>query len=68
VKGQGRIRFTLLHTYIDGSTGVAEWEVSFDDVAQRQRKRMREIAILQFIDGKITSLREYWASEIIGEL
>jgi ketosteroid isomerase-like protein len=68
VKGQGRISFTLLHTYIDGSTGIAEWEVSFDDVVQRQRKRMREIAILEFIDGKITSLREYWASEIMGEL
>ena len=68
VKGQGRISFTLLHTYIDGSTGIAEWEVSFDDVVQRQRKHMREIAILEFIDGKITSLREYWASEIMGEL
>jgi ketosteroid isomerase-like protein len=68
VKGQGRIGFTLLHTYLDGSTGIAEWEVSFDDVVQRQRKHMREIAILEFIDGKITSLREYWASEIMGEL
>jgi ketosteroid isomerase-like protein len=29
---------------------------------------MKEIAILEFVDGKITSLREYWASEIVGEL
>jgi ketosteroid isomerase-like protein len=68
VKGQGRISFTLLQTYLDGSTAIAEWEVSFDDLVQRQRKHMREIAILEFIDGKIASLREYWASEIMGEL
>jgi hypothetical protein len=41
--------------------------VSFD-VVQRQRKYMREIAILEFIDGKMTSLREYWAFEPVGEL
>jgi ketosteroid isomerase-like protein len=68
VRGQARIRFTLLQTYIDGSTGIAEWEVSFDDVVERQRKHMREIAILEFVNGKIASLREYWASELIAEL
>jgi ketosteroid isomerase-like protein len=68
VQGQGRIRFTLLQTYIAGATGIAEWEVAFDDVAQRQRKHMKEIAVLDFVDGKIASLREYWASEVIGEL
>jgi ketosteroid isomerase-like protein len=68
VKGQGRISFTLLKTYIDGSTGIAEWEVSFDDLVQRKRKHMKEIAILEFVDGKIASLREYWASEVMGEL
>jgi ketosteroid isomerase-like protein len=68
VKGQGRISFTLLKTYIDGSTGIAEWEVSFDDLVQRKRKHMKEIAILEFVDGKIASLREYWASEVMGKL
>jgi ketosteroid isomerase-like protein len=68
VKGQGRISFTLLNTKIDGSTGIAEWEVSFDDVVQRKRKHMKEIAILEFVDGKIASLREYWASEVTGAL
>jgi ketosteroid isomerase-like protein len=68
VKGQGRISFTLLKTYIDGSTGIAEWEVHFDDLVQRQRKHMKEIAILEFVDGKIASQREYWASEVIGEV
>jgi ketosteroid isomerase-like protein len=68
VKGQGRISFTLLNTYIEGATGIAEWEVYFDDVVQRRRKHMKEVAILEFADGKIASLREYWASEVIGEL
>ena len=68
VKGQGRISFTLLNTKIDGSTGIAEWEVSFDDVVQRKRKHMKEIAILEFVEGKIASLREYWASEVTGAL
>jgi len=65
---QGRIHFTLLQTYIAGATGIAEWEVSFDDVVQCQRKHMKEIAVLEFVDGKIASLREYWASEVTGEL
>lgn len=68
VTGQGRISFTLLHTYIDGTTGIAEWEVAFDDCVQRKRKHMKEIAILEFVDGKIASLREYSASEVIDEL
>jgi ketosteroid isomerase-like protein len=68
VERQGRISFTLLTTKIDGSTGIAEWEVSFDDVVQRKRKHMKEIAILEFVDGKIASLREYWASEVTGAL
>jgi ketosteroid isomerase-like protein len=67
VQGQGHIHFTLLQTYIDGTTGIAEWEVSFDDVVQHQRKHMKEIAALEFVEGKIASLREYWASELIGE-
>jgi ketosteroid isomerase-like protein len=68
VQGQQRIHFTLLQTYIAGATGIAEWEVFFDDVVQHQRKHMKEIAVLDFVDGKIASLREYWASEVIGEL
>jgi ketosteroid isomerase-like protein len=68
VKGQGRISFTLLNTYLDGTTGIAEWEVSFDDCVQRKRKHMKEIAIMEFVDRKIASLREYWASEVIHEL
>jgi ketosteroid isomerase-like protein len=29
---------------------------------------MQEIAVLEFVDGKIALLREYWASEVIGAL
>jgi ketosteroid isomerase-like protein len=68
VEGQGRIQFTVLQTYIDGTTGIAEWDVSFDDYVQQQRKHLREIAILEFVDGKIASLREYWASEVLRAL
>lgn len=68
MKGQGRIRFTRLQTCINGALSIAEWDVAFGDWVQRKRKRMREIAILEFVEGKIAALREYWASEVIDEL
>jgi hypothetical protein len=58
----------VLKVYLDGDTAIAEWLAEFDDVAQGVRKRMREIAVLEFSGQLITSLREYWASEQIGEL
>jgi hypothetical protein len=42
-------------------------EAKFDDVVQGVRKRMREIAVLVFDGGLVSSLREYWASEQIGQ-
>lgn len=68
VLGQANIRCELLSLYLDGDTAIAEWEAAFDDVAQGVRKRMREIAVLTFKDGLISSLREYWASEQVGQL
>lgn len=68
VRDQANIRCVLLALYIDGDTAIAEWEAKFDDVAQGVRKRMREIAVLEFDGPLIASLREYWASEHIGEL
>jgi hypothetical protein len=44
---------------------TAEREVEFDDLTQRVRKRIREIAVPVFAGGLITSLREYWSSEQI---
>jgi ketosteroid isomerase-like protein len=68
VGAQANIRCRLLNLYLDGDTAIAEWQAEFDDVAQGVRKRMREIAVLTFEDGLISSLREYWASETVGDL
>ena len=68
VQSQANIRCELLSLYLDGDTAIAEWEAEFDDVAQGARKRMKEIAVLEFEGHLIASLREYWASEVIGVL
>jgi hypothetical protein len=60
---QANITCELLNLYLD-----AEWEAIFDDTAQQVRKRMREVALLTFDGPLIDSLREYWASEEVGEL
>lgn len=67
VESQANIRCRLLSLYLDGDTAIAEWLAEFDDVPQGVRKRMREIAVLTFEDGLISSLREYWASEPVGQ-
>jgi SnoaL-like domain len=66
VKEQANIQAQLLSLYLDGDTAIAEWEAEFDDVVQGQRKRMREVAILELVNDRIASLREYWASERLG--
>lgn len=68
VKDQANITCELLNVYLDGDTAIAEWLAEFDDVVQGVRKRMKEIAVLDFRDGLICALREYWASERVGEL
>jgi len=68
VKAQANIRCVLHSLYLDGDTAIAEWEATFDDVAQGVRKRMREIAVLEFDGLLIRSLREYWASETTGQM
>lgn len=68
VEGQANIDARLLNLYTatDGTTVIAEWEATFDDRVQDVRKRMREVAILEFAGERIASLREYWASEVVG--
>lgn len=66
VQEQRDLHFILLSTFVDGTTAVAEWEVYFDDVPNRVRKHMKEVAILQFRGERIFSLREYWAVETVG--
>ena len=68
VRDQANVQCRLLNFYVDGDTVIAEWEARFDDVAQGIRKRMREVAILEFDGPLIESLREYWASEEVGQL
>jgi ketosteroid isomerase-like protein len=68
VGAQANISCRLLNLYLDGETAIAEWLAEFDDIAQGCRKRMQEIAVLEFEDGKIASLREYWASVTVGDL
>lgn len=63
---QARISCRLLHLYLDGTTAVVEWEAEFDDVPNAVRKRMREVAILEFEGLLIRSLREYWSSQDLG--
>lgn len=67
VEGQTDIDARLLNLYpaTDGVTVIAEWEATFDDRVQGVRKRMREVAILEFAGELIASLREYWASEVV---
>jgi ketosteroid isomerase-like protein len=63
VQEQANIRAELLRLYLDGTTAIAEWEARFDDLVKGQRKRMREVAILELDGDRIGSLREYWTSE-----
>lgn len=68
VGAQANIRCRLLTVHVDGETAVAEWEAYFDDLAQGVRKRMQEIAVIEFDGPLICALREYWASEPVGDL
>jgi ketosteroid isomerase-like protein len=68
VANQARIECRVLSLYLDGDTAIVEWEVHFDDKEVGARKRMREVAILEFADGLIAALREYWVSEVLGSL
>jgi hypothetical protein len=67
VGAQANITCRLLSLYLDGDTAIAEWLAEFDDVSQGVRKRMKEIAVLTFEGGLISSLREYWASVTVGQ-
>ena len=68
VQSQANITCRLLSLYLDGNTAIAEWLAEFDDATQGVRKRMKEIAVLEFDGHLIASLREYWASENIPAL
>lgn len=60
IAAQANIEFALLHLYIDGDVAIAEWEASFDDRERSMRRKIQEVAILEFQGELIRSLREYW--------
>ena len=66
VGAQANITCRLLNLYLDGDTAIAEWQAEFDDVDEGVRKRMQEIAVLDFEGDLIAHLREYWASEVVA--
>jgi hypothetical protein len=68
VESQSDIKCELLNLYLDGDTAIVEWEAEFDDLTQKVRKRMREVAILVFEGRLIASLCEYWSSEQVAVL
>ena len=60
---QSEIKFTLLNYYISGETVIAEWDASFNSNIENARIHIKEVAIMEIVDNKIKSLREYWQSE-----
>jgi uncharacterized protein (TIGR02246 family) len=68
VANQARIQCRVLSLYLDGDTAIVEWEAHFDDKEKGVRKRLKEVAILEFSGGLISALREYWASEAVGPI
>ena len=65
---QNNIQFRFISVNGGVDKGIAEWEVEFDDLSQKEvvRKKIREVAILELVDGKISSLREFWSSKRIN--
>jgi hypothetical protein len=55
VTEQANIEVELLNLYLDGTTAIAEWEARYDDLLAGCRKRMREVAILEFDGDEIAS-------------
>lgn len=63
LKEEADIHFKLLNVYIDGNTAIAEWEADFFNNIEQKRIHIREVAILEIVNKKIKSLREYWHQE-----
>jgi ketosteroid isomerase-like protein len=70
VESQDNITCRHLLTSVDQETGrvTVKWEAEFDDRDDGFRKRIMEVALLTFEDGRISSLEEYWTSQKIRPL
>lgn len=62
LNNQKDIHFTLLHTWIDGDTVLAEWNAKFIDIERNLHIDMTEVAIFGVRGDKFSSLREYYYS------
>ena len=65
IKEQSDINFKLLNLYIKSNTAIVEWDASFFSNIENKKIHIREVAIIEFKNNKIKSLREYWHSERI---
>ena len=63
VEEQSKIKFKLLHFWIDGNTLIAEWDASFNSNIMKAKIHIREVAIMEIKSNKIKSLREFWQEE-----
>lgn len=68
VEGQHDISCERLNVYLDANTAIVEWQAEFDDLEDLVRKRIREVAIIEFEGELISSLREYWSSQRLSNL
>lgn len=60
---QSDIHFKLINIYIDGATAISEWEADFFNNKEQKRIYIREVEIMEIVNGKVKSLREYWHSK-----
>ncbi len=63
VKEQSEIEFKLLNMFIEEDTVIVETETKFFINNASRKNHMIEVMILEIEDGKIKSLREYWANQ-----
>lgn len=63
VEEQDDIKWKLLNVYVDKDTVIAEWDAIFYNNYEQKTIQIREVAILEFKEEKIASLREYWHSK-----
>lgn len=61
---QSNITFELKNVWQDGEVVIAEWYAGFDDIKRSLKVKLQEVAIFTVRNGKFSSLREYYKSEL----
>ena len=62
VESQKDITFDLKHVWMDGDTGIAEWDASFVDTIRNIKIDLKSVAIFTISGDLISSQREYYKS------